>query len=275
MAISPMKETMLRALSYYKYLTVSHIKALGISRSNNKIRDYFRSLRNDWGLTGRQINYSISNKEMILDKTPAHRKRREDLHFLTLKGVRFLDTYTELNLEAIRYPKKSRMYLANDYFHRVSTISIHISFEKWVEENNLLNKKVLQYYRHNKQRGGRSFESETRLQLENNKHYTPDMIFGFSNQRGEQQVFCLELYNGDKVKYATEQLKKLFRIIDNSNKVEQKVNLTSVPRILCVCDNEKLMKQIQKRMRNDQFFWVNHIENLIFFNLDKNIHQKF
>lgn len=65
MAISPMKEAMLRALSHYKYLTVSHIIDLGISRSKDKSRDYFRELRNEWKLTGRQINYSISEKEKI------------------------------------------------------------------------------------------------------------------------------------------------------------------------------------------------------------------
>lgn len=85
MAISPMKEAMLRALSYYKYLTVSHILALGISTSRSKSRDYFRELRNDYGFTGRQINYSISEKEKMQEKDDARRKRREDLHLLTIQ----------------------------------------------------------------------------------------------------------------------------------------------------------------------------------------------
>lgn len=134
---------------------------------------------------------------------------------------------------------------------------------------------MLLYYRQNKQSKVKRFESDTRLELKEGRHFSPDMILSYAASSEQVFVFCLELYNGDKVKYATEQLKKLFWIIDNSRKIEQKVDLNSIPRILCVCDNEGLLKKIQERIKNDKFFWVKHIEKLIFFNLDYAIHLDF
>lgn len=275
MPISPMKEAMLRALSYYKYLTVSHIVVLGISISKGKCRDYFRELRNDMKLTGRQVNYSISEKEKLQNKDDARRKRREDLHLLTIQGAKFLDSHTELCLPDIRFPKRPKKFLTNDYFHRVSTISIHISFEKRIQKNGLYGKKVMLYYWQNKESREKRFESDTRIKLKNGRHFTPDMILSYIQSSSQSFVFCLELYNGDKVKYATDQLRKLFWIIDSSRKVEQKVEANTIPRILCVCDNERLLKKIQERIRNDKFFRVKHIEKLLFFNLDNLVHNDF
>ena len=232
-------------------------------------------MRNEWKLTGRQINYSISEKEKITNKDQAIRKRREDIHLLTVQGANFLDANTELCYRDIRFPKRPKKYLSNDYFHRVSTISIHISFEKRITKNGFLNKKVLLYYRQNKDSKVKRFESDTRVKLKDGRHFTPDMILNYCDSIGQEFVFCLELYNGNKVKYAVDQLKKLLWIIDSSRKVEQKVDGNAIPRVLCVCDNENLMNKIIERIKNDEFFWVNHIDELIFFNLDEYVHMRF
>lgn len=182
-----------------------------------------------------------------------------------------MDAKTELCLPDIRFPKRPKKFLTNDYFHRVSTISMHISFDKRIVDKGFFNSRVLLYYRQNKESKKERFESDTRLQLKDKRHFTPDMILSYSKTSGQSFVFCLELYNGNKVKYATDQLKKLFWIIDNSRKVEQKVDLNVIPRILCVCDNENLLTRIQERIKADNFFRVKHIEQLIFFNLDNKV----
>jgi len=42
--LTPMMEAMLRNLAKYKYLTVSHVLALGISKSKDRSRKYFLEL---------------------------------------------------------------------------------------------------------------------------------------------------------------------------------------------------------------------------------------
>lgn len=78
-----------------------------------------------------------------------------------------------------------------------------------------------------------------------------------------------------KTKYASDQLRKLFSVLDSSRVIEQKVGRTAVPRILCVCDTEQLMSHIQKRLQADSTFRVEQIEQLLFFKLDKAVWTDF
>jgi hypothetical protein len=127
--ITPMMEQMLRGLAQYKYFTVSHVIALGISKSKDRSRKYFLELMKE-GMVNRQIHTSVS--ENAKRKGFLQRTRHEYLRFLTKKGARFLDIHTELDFAKIRFPKRPEKRLKNDYFHRVSTIFINISFNNWL-----------------------------------------------------------------------------------------------------------------------------------------------
>jgi len=116
-----------------------------------------------YGLANRQIHSSVS--ENAKRKGFLQVTRNEFLRHLTKRGVDFLCNNTELEIEEIRYSKKLSKRLKNDYFHRVSTIFIHISFERWVEESGGSNPKFLVYYDSNKNSTKPKFEAETRLSL--------------------------------------------------------------------------------------------------------------
>jgi hypothetical protein len=64
------------------------------------------------------------------------------------------------------------------------------------------------YYDNNKLSRNGKFEAETRLSLSANKHYTPDIVCGCSSSLS--MVFCVEVYNGNKVGYAEKQIIQLF-----------------------------------------------------------------
>lgn len=100
--------------------------------------------------------------------------------------------------------------MKNDYFHRVSTIFINISFDKWLQKIGGEESKFLVYYDNRKQSVKRNFEAETRLELGVKKHYTPDVICGFKDANSYVKIFCLEVYNGSNVGYVEKQLIHLF-----------------------------------------------------------------
>lgn len=267
-----MMEAMLRALAEYKYLTVSHIIALEISKSKDKSRKYFLELMKEW-LVGRQIHLAVT--ENAKRKGFLQRTRQEYLRYLTKQGANFLDGHTELDLPNIRYPKKPKRWLKNDYFHRVSTIFIHISWNKWVEESNGSENNFLVYYDQRKQSKAKRFEAETRLDLYWGKHFTPDVICSFKDQNGKYKLFCLEVYNGNNVGYVCSQLEKLFWILENTNKIENRIGVDVTPRILVVFDNESLLQKTTKRLQTNQNFRVHGIEQLLFFNLDERVWLEF
>lgn len=122
---------MLRALAQYKYLSISHIVQLGVSKSKDTCRKYFAALQKR-KFTGSQRHYSVSpryaeDKEYV-------RKHYENLHYLTRTGVQFLRRHTDAGQSHIHFPKTPNNYLSNDYLHRISTISSHISFNTWVAQ---------------------------------------------------------------------------------------------------------------------------------------------
>lgn len=267
-----MKEQMLRSLAQYKYLTVSHFLSLGISISPVATNKALRSLRKE-KFTDKAIHISVpsSPKGKI-----ARRVRHEDLHYLTPKGAKFLDGETELALSFIRYPKKPKQTLSNDYLHRISTVSIHISYDKWIQENGFVERDFLVYYDKRGLYGeGKSFKSETRIDFDDGSHYSPDVIFSYSKEQGSPLLYCLEVYNGNRTKYVVEQLKKLFWIIEKTTKIGEKVKLKKIPRILCVFDNEPLLKNTIDRVKKDSFFSFQGIEQLLFLNLDKQVWEQF
>ncbi len=267
-----MKEKMLRSLAQYKYLTVSHFLSLGISISPVSANKALRNLRKE-KFTDKAIHISVPS-------TPkgkiARRVRHEDLHYLTPKGAKLLDEETELALSYIRYPKKTKQTLSNDYLHRISTISIHISYDKWVKENGFMERDFLVYYDKRGLYGeGKSFKSETRIDFDDGSHYSPDVIFSYKKKQESPLLFCLEVYNGNRTKYVIEQLKKLFWVIEKTTKIGQKVNLKKIPRILCVFDNETLLRNTLDRVKTDKFFSFQGIEQLLFLNLDNKVWEQF
>lgn len=273
MAISPMKEAILRNLGKYKYLTASHIVALKVSKSRKKTTDYLRELRG-LGFTNRIAHVAVPNK--ALRTGVAKRVRHEDLHYLTLKGAKFLDSNTELCLPDIRYPKKQRRTLSNDYIHRVSTIFMHISFHRWIDQNDYSNTDFRVYYDNLKNKGqSDSFKSETRIDFRDGRHFSPDVILAYRNADKKPLVFCLEIYNGNRTKYVVEQLKKLLWIIEKTTWIGKKMKVQKTPRILCTCDNQNLMDNVIGRIKEDEAFLVDYIEQLIFFKLDAEVWENF
>lgn len=78
----------------------------------------------------------------------------------------------------------------------------------------------------------------------------------------------MEVYNGDKVHYVVSQLEKLFWILDNTRKIENRIGVDAVPRILVTFDNENLFEKVVERISKNRYFLVEGIEELLLFKLD-------
>jgi len=197
------------------------------------------------------------------------------LRYLTKKGVSFLESNTDLAFNDIRFPKRPEKRLKNDYFHRVSTVFINISFDKRLEKTGATDRKFLVYYDNKKESTSRNFDAETRMNLGGKKHFTPDVICGFTDAQGKPKVFCLEVYNGKKIGYVEKQLISLFKILESSKKIEQRIGVDAIPRILVTFDNDSLFQKVLERIKKNPFFRVEGIEQLLFFKLDTNVRKDF
>ena len=144
-------------------------------------------------MVGRQIHYAVF--ESVKKKGLITKQRQDYLHYLTAVGANFLNDFTELCLSDIRYPKNPKLYLSNDYNHRVSMIHIHISFDKRMEKIESLKSQFLVYYNQAIGSKKQRFESETCIPVQKGKNFSPDGICSYLDRVGKPTIFCIEVYN--------------------------------------------------------------------------------
>lgn len=225
-------------------------------------------------MVDRQIHVAVS--ENVKKKGLLTRNRQEYLRYLTKKGADFLDAHTEWDIATIRYVKRHKERLKNDYFHRVSSVFSTISFDTRCTKIGATDGKKLLYFDNTyKQPSKRKFDAETRLSLGGNSHYSPDMIFSYTDTDGKPYVLCVEVYNGNKVGRVVGQLEKLFTILDTTKKIEQRIGVDAVPRILVTFDNENLQTKVMERVRVNPAFAVEGVEGLLLFGLDTEVWSDF
>ena len=112
-----LQERIIRQLASYKYLTVSQLTKLQVGHSNR----IYINLRL---LVSAKLVKFCEYKALL-----RYGHQLERIYFLTPKGASFLVENTpNLHYDNIRYPKSSTTLFTHDYFHRVSTINTHISF---------------------------------------------------------------------------------------------------------------------------------------------------
>lgn len=253
----------MQALSEYKYLTPSHLVKLGLSTSIESVRKELRSLKSR-GFTWRLASTSIPpNLELNLR---AKRVRNEDLNYLTQKGAKIYSEESRVDLREIRFPKRIKTTLSNDYFHRVSSISVHIAYRKWIERNKFYPVDELLYY--DKRAKFKHLKStiESRVDLKDGGSKTPDLVFGYENAEEQGRVFVVEVYNGARTKYIQEQTREMLEVLQETTELSDRVKVKKLPRILITCEDGNKLTRAIERIRTDPFFDFDRIGQMLLFN---------
>lgn len=269
--ITPLGERIIRELARYKYLSADQLVNLGVSVSAESIKRELRTLRR------LKCTDKFTSTDLVENGEPGvtTRVRSKDLHYITAKGANFLDEETELRIVNIRYSKRQRLNLSNDYPHRVSTINMHISYDRWIKNNSYHHVETLLYYDKRAKFKDLKYTIETRYKSSNGT-YTPDAVMGYADSAGQPQLFILEVYNGARKKYAHEQLKELFELIEESaGQIGKRIGVKQIPRVLVTCDTPKRLGRLIEVLKGDDFFDFEGIEDLLFFKYDAEVWEEF
>ena len=270
--ISPLGERILFALSRYKYLTPSHLVKLGVSPSIESTRRELRKLK-DRGFTWRLASSSVPPN--LKANLVAKRVRNEDLNYLTEKGAKIFAEETRIDLRDLRYPKRIKTTLSNDYFHRVSSISVHIAYRQWLDRHDFEPVDELLYY--DKRAKFKSLKStiETRVELKDGGSKTPDLIFGYENAKGQGRVFVVEVYNGARTKYIEEQTQEMLEVLQETTELSDRVGVKKLPRVLITCEDEGRVARAVERIKQNSFFDFDRIGQMLLFNTAPDVWDDF
>lgn len=269
--ITATQENILRQLAQYKFLTISQIASLGTAHKDYIQKSLLKLRQEPLELVG------VSQYGGVYKKGEG---RAENMYYLTLKGAKFLVEHTQgLDIEQVHYPKSIGVEFRNDYQHRIYTVNVQISFEKWIEQNGFKSLFFHSYFHKNgsmKGNDSQPLKSITKINITERYFIEPDAIFMYDTPTKRQLMIC-EVSNGKDTKRVVEQLKTIADAIGKgvvTDHYKQEYNYNKNPRVLCVIETENLLKLVLKKMNQDPYFAPEWNQKAFFFKVVTEIKDK-
>lgn len=262
--LPPIQANILVALSRFKFMTRPHLVSYGIgSQTSSGIPSAITALRSRKLIT--TYCFALDNK----------RGKLADVHVLTEKGAKIVSENLDIPLEEIRYPNRSSTEFKNDYFHRMSTVSVLIVFRLWTEKNGYSVDIFDTYYDKvgSQRKSENGVQSKTRLDLSDKTSINPDAIIRYKAKK--DHFFCIEVHNGTTTKRLIEKLQKLALAI-NEGAAGEKYGIEQSSRNLIVMEHESYIKNTIEWIKKDPYFeQFDELEEYFFFKSLKDTKDNF
>jgi hypothetical protein len=228
----------LRQLATYKFLTLSQFRLCGLSVCSDTMYKHLSVLKEKW-LSGKQ-SYAYAPKY----------GKVEDVHFLKPKWRDYLVKRSNLLKSEIKMPIGTVKRIVQ-YEHRKKTIDIHIQIKKSCHQHDI-NLDLYDSYFEGRSRPVKTWrESATKIRVWDS-FIRPDSIFLISDH-WVQNLFCLELHNGYRLKKIIEQLKPYaYALAQGTPSI--KYNIHRSARVLVVFEKESTCKHAIEHLAQDSFY---------------------
>lgn len=229
------------ALAEFKYLTTGQLLELGVMTNRSNLNKQLLELKNrSYPLIG-SITFGVHPK---LGKL-------ESVHYLTVHGARLL-TETYGNTLVIRYPKGTNQLFQKDYFHRLNTVSFHISLNAWAKQQDFELKRFVTYF--DKLTSGKSkgFRAESAIEIHSEQYLIADAVFLLQTKR-RTELYCVEVFNDDDTSRIHNSLFGHLQALRNGQPSRQ-FGLDYGSRVLCIFDKPVYKEQAMQRLKEDPRF---------------------
>ena len=172
----------------------------------------------------------------------------DDVHYMRPRWQQYLESLW-LEPHMIKRPASWSLFY-NDYQHRKMCISISIALRQSWEQSWWTMLFTHQYFE--KMANSKGYkEVSTKINL-NQWILKSDLIFCVE-QNWNQQLSCLEVHNGNRVKKISDQIKQYVPAL-SSGAISEKFNHHGNPWILLVFQEEATMRTIIERIGSDAFY---------------------
>lgn len=234
----------LEALARYKYLTVSQLQRIGISRSKQVLWREVKKLANSPTPLVGIINFPPN---MRVEKV-------ERVHYLTEDGAMVLADILGMDFEELDFQRVTSVY-HRDYWHRKYSIDFHIWLTQalasapWDLEICLFDRYFdkIGANRTNNPKATR-LRAKTRFDLSNDRYIIPDVNFVLqsASQPARKAFYCMEMCNGKDTKRILTQLYK-HTVAMQEGVIAQHYGLAQNYRVLLLFSKPGAMEAVLKR----------------------------
>jgi len=251
----------LKALSYFHYLTSQQLVDLGIAKSVDSL--------NNWALAKllpppkakggkhRPSRYFCNSLRYgNTDATQAGVKLPY-MHYMTQRGLDYLKWACEEELtgEKIWIPTPKEV-LTNDYFHRQHYVDAHICIRRWAQNVGA----EIDFWNHDYQ-GDRTEPvnsigrppSVNSITLSDGSEIKPDGIFGMTCN-GESRLFVLELHNRTPPKGVVAQLHRNFIALETVRAKFLEYSVRNDPIVLSIHSDQTTLTSVRSRIAQNGIF---------------------
>lgn len=219
----------LEALSRYMFLTVDLIDVLKVFQNKISIYRALRPLKEGKKALVSEQHFGVNPIKGQLSS----------LLYLSKYGKAVLleNGHSEND---IKMPS-SKVFVSNDYFHRVTNIATHIYLDLYLQANNGSILFLDYYFSKSKNR-----QAKNRIDLENDKYIIPDIVTKFSIDSREY-LYLFEIHRGKDSNKAFIQCLQHIKAID-LEAPKLKYDYLKNNRVMFICEFKSCMMDVIRRM---------------------------
>ena len=257
----------LEALGTYKFLTVPQMVRLEVNTHEQSVQRTLRRFKEKKRFT-----------KLFVDKKDfgfiAGRGNLHSIYYLTDHGAKVLAEYWRVDPSTIHYPKREPDF-GRDYFHRRYTVDVHISLRQWADVAGAEVKFVHTYFDYvgsNRSKKKNPLRNRTRIDLDGDRFFVPDMVYLVTRPDGSQDLAVVEIHNTKDTKRFLEQMEN-HALAVQLGAVAEAYSLAINNRIRWVFSHDSTMHAAMKRIGQHRRFAALH--QLVEFNTVKGVREDF
>lgn len=242
MIISELKESIIRELAKYQYLTTSQMISLGISGNADVLRRNIKELRDSNRAFIGSIKYGTAQRM----------GKREYFHYLTKKGVKLALDELFLLPEQIKAPKNKKPNITTDYYHRKSSIDFQIRLYQYLQSVEGYPIFFDTYFE--RTGSNRTTKSRAKTAINTKKSYLlADAVFLVDvplMDNRKKYLYAFEMHNTNSTKNIAEQLGRYIECLEIGS-IATKYGLEMGSRVLSVFEDPNKMQHTIKRLQEN------------------------
>lgn len=253
--VSETQQHILEALNTYRFLSANQLMRLGICPTKNTAYKNCSALMVGKAL----IDYADFGRLVTYGRLPR-------LYYLKKPGAQWLAAMHQVDESEINYPKGVKIF-SQDHPHRVATINVHIEARTFAESIEGMHFDFFHaYFEHtgaNYSPSNPKPKRQARAKIElQDGYFIPDCNFKMTDPNGKEWLFTAEIYrNHTTLRTFAQAEKHLKALVEGAISKHYQCNVAA--RVLFVCEDERAMCSLMKRIKDDGRF--EHAENYFLF----------
>lgn len=282
-SITPQALEVLKALSYFHFLTNNHLVELGVAKSAHSLnvkaipslvppRDENGNVRTGTGK--HRAKYLCNNLRFggISNKQGKKQIKTAYLHYLTERGRNYLHWACgdEIDPDDDIWVPKPNDTLSNDYFHRCEYVFAHIYLRRWAQQSGAEIDFFNHYYQADddrpEARGRPPSVNQVTWNPQRNAVATPDGLCGIT-YKGRSRLFVVEMHRHTDTKRVIDQLYRNMRAGAAIRAKFPEYETANDPFVMSLYTEANIMRAVQKRIRENPTF-APVLKGIVFARLD-------